>query len=88
MKKYLITFIACNEYGELAFQAIIDIDFDLQKEMLRCKEDKDLNKISKKVFEQCNMKQWLPEFHKDKIPQRIIYFQQLYTDQYDKEIKK
>lgn len=88
MKKYLITFIAGNEYGDAAFQAIIDIDFDFQKEILKCKNDKDFRDISRKCFETNDMRQWLPEFHKDKIPLRILFFQQLYTDQYNKEIKK
>lgn len=88
MKKYLITFIAGNECGDAAFQAIIDIDFDLQKEILKCKNDKDFRDISRKCFETNYMKQWLPEFHKEKIPLRILFFQQLYTDQYNEESKK
>ena len=88
MKKYLITFIACDEFRDMAFQAIIDIDFDLQKEFLKCEDDYDCKKISKRVFEMNNMKQWIPEPHEIKIPERIIFFQQLYTDQYDEEIKQ
>jgi hypothetical protein len=88
MKKYLITFIATDYSGDAAFQAIINIDFDLQKEILKCKNDKDFRDISRKCFETNDMKQWLPEFHKDKIPLRILFFQQLYTDQFNKEIKQ
>ena len=80
MNKYFVSIIATDPYGHyegLAFQAIITIDFDLQKSILECKIDKDFANLWNKVFKQNDVTIWLPDNKKDFIPRRIINFQKI-----------
>lgn len=81
MKKYLATFI-CRNYPEtglipLMFQAIITVNFDLNKRVLEAKNDDEIRAINREIFASNNVKSFLPETYKDQEPERILWFQKL-----------
>lgn len=81
MKKYLATFI-CRNYPEtglipLMFQAIITVNFDLNKRVLEAQNDDEIRAINREIFASNNVKSFLPEAYKDQEPERIMYWQEL-----------
>ena len=78
---YLATFIcrSCPETGliPLMFQAIIAVDFDLNKRFLEAKNDDEIRDINREIFASNNVKSFLPEAYKDQEPERIMYWQKL-----------
>ena len=81
MKKYLATFIcrSCPEMGlvSLMFQAIITVNFDLNKRVLKSKNDDEIRAINREIFASNNVKSSLPEAYKEQEPERIMYWQKL-----------
>lgn len=81
MKKYLATFIcrSCPETGliPLMFQAIIAVNFDLNKRLLEAKNDDEIRAINREIFASNNVKSSLPEAYKDQEPERLMYWQEL-----------
>lgn len=81
MKKYLATFI-CRNYPEtglipLMFQAIITVNFDLNKRVLEAKNDDEIRAINQEIFASNNVKSSLPKAYKEQEPERIMYWQKL-----------
>ena len=81
MKKYLATFIcrSCPETAlvPLMFQAIITVNFDLNKRFLKAKNDDEIRAINREIFASNNVRISLPAVYKDQEPERIMYWQEL-----------
>lgn len=78
---YLSTFI-CRSCPEtvlipLMFQAIITVNFDLNKRVLEAKNDDEIRDINREIFASNNVKSFLPQLYKDQEPERIMYWQKL-----------
>ena len=81
MKKYLATFI-CRSFPEmglipLMFQAIITVNFDLNKRVWEAQNDDEIRAINREIFASNNVKSSLPEAYKGQEPERIMYWQEL-----------
>ena len=78
---YLATFIcrSCPETGlvPLMFQAIIAVNFDLNKRFLESKNDDEIRAINREIFASNNVKSFLPGSYQEQEPERIMYWQEL-----------
>ena len=90
MKRYFVTFVARQQYepgGYLMFQGFIEVPFDLDLEISKCKSDKEITLLWDKVFEKNDMKIWM-SYHKDYIPKRIMCWQLIQHFKIETEVLK